>query len=432
RVLLDISGDKSLAPASNLKLFTSAAALDVLGPEHRFQTGLGYRGHLAGSVLRGDLVVTGGGDPTLGFARQKDWLDMGQVLRRWVVAVQKAGIRKVEGDLLADVSLYDPIQVPDGWLWMDIGNYYGAGPSALNFHENQYSLLFRPGRRPGDPAVLLGMEPPVAGLTFLNLMRTGPPGSGDNGYIYGGPGQFHRLLHGTLPAGPERFAIKGSLPDPPRFCLQALRDSLRAAGIEVSGELKVSYTPVAVARTLDLLESPPLAEIVYWLNKKSINLYAEVLLKHLGAAEFGEGSFEKGLEALQNYLQASGVPAGGIALFDGSGLSPLDAITTRAMTRLLTAVAQKPYFEVFYKSLPVAGIKDDSGHLSHLCRGTKAAGNLRAKTGLIERVRAHSGYVHAANGRLLAFSMIANDHTGKPGEIDRLHERIMVLLARLR
>ncbi len=431
-ILLDSNGQKSVAPASNLKLFTSAAALDLLGPRHRFQTALGYAGPVQGGVLQGNLVLTGGGDPTLGYSRQEGWLDMAGVLSRWVRAVQRAGIREIRGNLVADVSFFDPVQVPDGWLWMDIGNYYGAGPSALNFNENQYRLVLRPGKEPGAPARVLATKPKVAGLSFFNLMRTGPAGSGDNGYIYGGPEQFRRLLHGTVPAGPDRFAIKGSLPDPALFCLQALRDSLRSAGIALRGKLKVSYRPVTVDRRLDLLPSPPLKEIVYWLNKKSINLYAEVLLKHLGVAKFGEGNFEKGLEAVRDFLRENDVSLEGVALFDGSGLSPLDVITTQAMVQLLAAVARKPYFQPFYDSLPVAGVKDDSGHLSNLCRGTPAAGNLRAKTGLIERVRAHSGYVRAANGRLLAFSMIANDHTGTAAQIDRLHERIMILLAGLR
>ncbi len=431
-ILVSINPEKSLAPASNLKLFTSAAALALLGPEHRFETKLGISGRVENGTLHGNVVIVGGGDPTLGSTRVPGTPDLNGVLQRWLRAVSEAGIRRIAGNLLADISLFDAMEVPDGWLWMDIGNYYGAGASALCINENQYRLVFRPGAAPGQPTTVLATEPPVPGIHFLNFMLTGPAGSGDNGYIYGGPGNYRRLLHGTIPAGVAQFAIKGSLPAPARFALQALRDSLAASGITVQGKLSVSYQPVNIDRVLLSLSSPPLRDIVYWLNKKSINLYAEVLLKQLGKARFGEGSYEKGIEAIKDYLQSFRISLRGLYLFDGSGLSPLNAITTLQMAQLLRGVAQEPYFEDFYRSLPIAGVKDDSEHLSRLCRGTKASGNLRAKTGLIERVRAHSGYVRTASGRLVCFSMIANDHSGKSRQIDRLHERLMIRMAQLK
>jgi|Deesub1362B_J571_1020462.scaffolds.fasta_scaffold00937_9 D-alanyl-D-alanine carboxypeptidase/D-alanyl-D-alanine-endopeptidase (penicillin-binding protein 4) len=431
KVLLAIDSDKSLPPASNLKLITAYAALKLFGPEHRFRTLLGYSGTLGHGNLDGDLIVRGGGDPALGSDRFGPEYRWQAVLTRWVKKIRESGIRTISGNLIADLSLFDPLVYSGGWLWMDIGNYYGAGPSALNFHENFYTLVFRPGKKAGDPARVLRTEPWPLPFTFQNWMKTGPPGSGDQGYIYGALDHPLRVLHGTVPAGPKEFRIKGSLPNPARTFLELFRQQLEMAGVPVRGDIRIRHRPVTIGTVLDTLPSPPLKDLVFWMNKKSINLFADVLLKQIGVAQEGTGSFAGGIRALLDLLNGEGMDTGGMILYDGSGLSPLDRVTTKQLSVLLRIAAQQPFFETFYRSLPIAGVKDESGHLSRLCRGTEAAGNVRAKTGFINGVRAHSGYVRTANGRLLCFSMIASDFAGSVRQMDRLHEKMMVALARL-
>jgi D-alanyl-D-alanine carboxypeptidase/D-alanyl-D-alanine-endopeptidase (penicillin-binding protein 4) len=333
--------------------------------------------------------------------------------------------------MIADVSFFDPILIPDGWLWMDIGNYYGVGPNSLCVHDNLYYLYFKPGKKVGSPAAVLNVNPEIPGLKFNNYMKTGPVGSGDHGYIYGGTGGFTRILRGTIPAGVNRFAIKGSIPDPALFFIQTLKKQLEKNDIKISKSVVVSNNQAAVDNIILEHDSPPLREIVYWINKKSINLYTEVLLKHLGKSNFGIGNFENGIKALKNFLREQGVPLEGLHLYDGSGLSPLNAITTKQMTLLLKNMTSRSMFHDFFNSLPIAGSDSDDGQLGHLCRGTAAANNLRAKTGLIARVRAHSGYVKTRSGRLLCFSMVANDHTGRARIIDRLHEKLMIQMAEM-
>ncbi len=431
RILLDINGDKSLAPASNLKLITTAAALKILGEEHQFETKLGHTGEITEGILAGDLVIVGGGDPTLGSSQVRHNADVEGILTNWAAAIQKAGIARIEGNIIADESYFDPIGISDGWLWIDIGNYYGAGVSALNFNDNLYHLFFKPGRNVGDFAEVLYTKPQISEISFLNYMKTGPVGSGDNGYIYGAKGGTTRTLLGTIPAGVAEFSIKGSLPDPALLCARALRQTLQNSGISISGDIRVTHESQILSGVIERTFSSMLKEIVYWLNKLSINLYADALLKQLGKSQHGEGSYAKGARAIKDLFQELEIPTAGMHLYDGSGLSPLDAITTRQMTLLLRSTARDASFRSFYDSFPIAGVNDDSGHMRHIGRGTAAEGNLRAKTGFISRVRAHSGYVNTKSGRLLCFSIIANDHIGSSRQIDRLHERIMVKLAEL-
>ena len=429
--ILDINGNKSLAPASNLKLFTTAAALSQFGPSHRFVTLVGYSGQIKDNILMGDLIIVGGGDPTLGSTTVKGNPDLDQVIEKIISSVKKAGIKRIEGQIVADISYFDQISVPDGWLWVDIGNYYGAGPSALCCYDNLYHLFFKPGNKVGDSALVLFTKPEIPNLKFRNFMKTGPVRSGDNGYIYGASGGNTRLLRGTIPAGVKQFSIKGSIPNPALFFVQLLKEQLTGRGVDVLKDAEVSPQSIQLAGQLMRIESPLLSDIIYWINKKSINLYTEVLLKHLGKSRYETGSFEHGLKALKNFLIENGIPPEGMFLFDGSGLSPQNAITTKQMVIFLHRMTESPYFEDFYNSFPIAGSDSDDGQLGYLCRGTSAAKNLRAKTGMIGRVRAHSGYVKTLSGKLICFSMIANDHIGSVRMIDRLHEKLMIQLAEL-
>jgi len=429
--IVDLNGNKSLAPASNLKLLTTSAALVQFGSSHQFKTVVGYSGRITGATLNGDLIVVGGGDPTLGSTQVKGNKSLDQILDDFTNTVKKTGISKIDGKIITDVSLFDPVLIPDGWLWVDIGNYYGVGPNSLCVHDNLYYLYFKPGKKVGSPAAVLEVKPEIPGLHFTNYMKTGPVGSGDNGYIYGGTGGFTRTLRGTIPAGVNRFSIKGSIPDPALFFIQTLKKQLAKNGIKITKSVEISHKHVSMNKIILEHNSPPLSEIVYWINKKSINLYTEVLLKHLGKSKYNVGSFKNGIKALKDFLGEQGVPLAGLHLYDGSGLSPLNAITTNQMALLLKNMTTQSTFDDFFNSLPIAGSNSDDGQLGHLCRGTAAANNLRAKTGLITRVRAHSGYVKTRSGRLLCFSMIANDHTGSSRKIDRLHEKLMIQMAEL-
>ena len=434
-VLIAHNSHWSLAPASGLKLLTSAVALELLGEDFTFQTRLFYEGTVnAEGLLKGNLYLVGGGDPTLGSSQVKGSLSLDSLMAVWVEAVRSAGIKEIDGAVWADDFLLDRKPLPDYWNWIDIGNYYGAGNSALCINDNLYELIFEPAKVVGNPAKVLGTEPAIPGLEFINYMSTGERGSGDRGYIYCAPGQFTATLRGTIPAGPPTFRIKGSIPDPPLFAAQEFRRRLQEAGIAVraeAGRLPQSRS-YRQATLLHTITSPPVKDIVYWINKRSVNLYAEQMVKVLGLEISKEGSLDSGLKVITQFLEERNLPTDGLALYDGSGLSRSNMITTRTMSELLRYMPGRPTFESFYNSLGIAGDPDDISFFSSFGSGTPIAYNARIKSGLIARVRSHSGYLKDRQGRLIAFSFMANNYQGPLSRIDNMHRELMIKLAEMK
>ncbi|MCI0511765.1 D-alanyl-D-alanine carboxypeptidase/D-alanyl-D-alanine-endopeptidase, partial [candidate division KSB1 bacterium] len=367
-LLLQVNAQKSLAPASCLKLVTSAAALNLLGENYRFETRLEYDGQLDSTgQLNGNLFVVGSGDPTLGSSRIDSVLNSGQLMQAWADTLYHFGIRAMNGNLFADANYLDQITIPDNWMWVDLGNYYGAGTSGLCINENSCKITFKPAPIIGQATTLVRVEPAIPGVNWVNLVTTGNIGSGDNAYIYAAPNSNLREIRGTIPAGVAEFSIKGALPDPALSCVQTLLQALQARSISVTGTAQISgveartgnpSTPrQVVSRTL----SPRLKDIVFWLNKKSINLYAEQLLKVLGKKFENEGSYAAGSKVLEKFLQAQQIPLTGLFLHDGSGLSRYNGISTGQLTQLLVKMVTMDCFPAFYRSLPIAGEPTDNG-----------------------------------------------------------------------
>lgn len=433
--IIDINGQKSLAPASNIKLVTSAVALATLGEKKQLTTSLEYTGVVNNKgVLTGDLIIRGEGDPTLGSSSFESATSMDSLMDVWVLAAKAQGIREIKGRIIGDDSYLDYMPVPPEYYWRDMGNYYAAGTSGLCINENLYYLFFKPAPVVGKKATVIRTEPEVPGLTFINHMNTGPVGSGDKGFIYAAPWQYIHQLEGTVPAGVKEFSIKGALPDPAKFCAQLLHRRLTESGINIYSQpttTRETVIPENRRTTFYVITSPLLKDIVYKFNKRSVNLYGEQLIRIVGREVKGFGSLENGIEAIEEWLEDKNIYTDGLFLHDGSGLSRANGTPTRFFAELLDAVADEDFFESYFNSLGIAGDPDDIGYMSNMCRGTRAANNLRAKTGSIDRIRAHSGYVRSRSGKLLSFSMIANEYTGSRRTVDRLHEKVMVLLAEL-
>lgn len=434
-VILDINGEKSLAPASNLKLLTSAVALSLLGENRQFNTYLEYSGSInKNGTLSGNLYIRGEGDPTLGSSEMKGVLPLSSLLDHWVEAIRARGIQKVNGDIIGDDSYLDFMPLPGDWYWEDMGNYYAAGTSGLCINENMYRLYFKPGKKVGQAATVIRTEPKVPGLVFFNHMKTGPVGSGDKGFIYGAPWQYYHQLEGTIPAGVKEFLLKGALPDPAKFAAQSLYDRMIKKDITVTGQIfterELNGSDKA-RKQFHVIKSPPLEEIIYRLNKRSVNIYSEQLLKIIGKEFKGKGTLENGILILEDWLEKRNIYTEGLFIHDGSGLSRANATPTRFFAELLSSVCSDTFFESYYKSLMIAGDSNDTGYMKRICKGTRAAKNVRGKTGLMNRVRAHSGYVTTRSGKLLCFSMIANDYQGSVRSVDKLHEKIMIQLAEL-
>ena len=367
KVVMEEASDKSLMPGSCIKTITTAAALQILGPEMRFETDLEYDGILDQTgTLHGNLYIRGGGDPCLGSDRIAGVLPWDQQIEVWVDAVQKLGVKKIKGQIIGDATRWEKALAPPSWMWEDLGNYYGAGACALSFHENLYTLTFKPGKE-GDKTEILRQDPVVFGLTIENEVTTGSVGSGDNACIYGSEYTTRQFVRGTIPAGVEEFSIKGAIPDPARLCTDLLSRALEAKGIVIDHQ-KIEGAKRTVFHTT---VSPTLKEIVYWTNQKSINLYAEHLLKKMGEVVFKEGSTKAGIKAVTQFLKSKNIDLEGFQMADGSGPSRKNLVTAKQFVSILSQIKKTDVFPIFLQSLPQVEehVKAKSGSMS-LVRGS--------------------------------------------------------------
>lgn len=414
-VVFETNARKLLKPASNAKLFTAALALDQLGPDFRIATDILGTGRLTRrGTLRGDLIVYGRGD--FSFAARFHEGDATVSLRRIVDAIRAQGVRRVQGDIVADDSFFAGAPFGASWTWDDLQYYYGAEVSALTTDDNVLDLFFTPGDRPGDP-VRLQISPDTSYLRFdTGRLVTGAPNAARRVSVTRDLASREARAEGVLPAGgiPSTNAI--TVPEPGLFFAHRLREALAAEGISVAGDVRRSPGAAARARegaslAIDTsVESPPLRELLPWMLKPSQNLYAQLLFLQAGASA-GNPSEEGGLRALRRFLEARGIPASEVLLDEGSGLSRSCLVTPAAVVELLQSMENHPARDVFLGALPVAGV---DGTLRRRFRDTAAEGNLRAKTGTLRYVNALSGFVTNQSGQRLVFAVILNAYDPPP------------------
>ncbi len=425
---------KSMVTASVMKAVTTATALGVLGADFRFDTFLEYEGSISSDgTLRGNVYISGTGDPTLGSDRFPDQPDINGMFALWAEKIRRKGIKRIEGKIIADASIFDSQLTPGNWSWEDMGNYYGAGVSGLNINENLYRLDFSSGQATGSNTKILRTVPFMDQLVFVNEVKTGAVGSGDNAYIYGSPYTQIRYVRGTIPGGRSTFSIKGSISDPATFVARRMYQVLREYGITVVQGYDTQLDRISESRlrqrtNIYTHHSPLLKDIVEATNMKSINLYAEALLKRISAEKRIPGTTKMGIRVVKEYWDQMNVETSGMLIRDGSGLSSNNVISPYQLAQILRKAYQTPYGQDFYQSLPVAG---RSGSLKNMLRGTRAEGRLRAKSGYISAVRAYAGYVVTARNRLVSFAMIANNYTCSSGQMRRKFEKLMVELAEM-
>ncbi len=421
-VWLDYNSQWGMATGSTMKAITTATALTYLGADFKFETKLAHSGKVEAGVLKGDLYIIGGGDPTLGID------NLTSVWQRWHQALRSAGIKAIEGNIIGDASIFEPYLLPRTWIWEDLGNYYGAGACGLNIHENYYSLHLKTSS-PGRATQVRYTQPKVEGLSFTNELVSGPAGSGDEGYIFGAPFTYQRVLRGSIPPNRSDFVLKGALPDPALQTAQWFKAYLDKQGVS-SGEAQGIYRDAqsSALTYLDTLASPPLTQIVDKTNTKSVNTYAEAMLKMLGKQLKKEGGTKAGAEAVTDYWAEQGLDMEGFVMEDGSGLSRFNGITPKQMVDILRTCAQKPWFQQFEGSLAVAG---KTGTLRRMCRGKAAQGRIFAKSGYINRVRCYVGYADTYEGKRLAFAIMVNNFTGKYKSLTPTFEEFFNVLVQL-
>jgi serine-type D-Ala-D-Ala carboxypeptidase/endopeptidase (penicillin-binding protein 4) len=392
-------GGDRLLPASNNKLFTSVAALEALGQDYRFTTNVLTTARQQGPVLHGDLYLKGGGDPTL-LAADYDGL---------ANQLATAGVRLVTGRLVADDTWFDSVR-------LGVSFYYSAQISALTVAPNtDYDagtviVGATPGATPGArPTVHL--TPATDYVRIDNRATTGAPGSTETISVERQHGTNTIVVTGSVPVGGAATQDWASVWEPTGYAADVFRKALTARGVRVLGATTTGATPDG-ARSLAQHESMTLGELMVPFMKLSNNGHAEVLIKAMGRAVRGQGSWSAGITVARDQLAALGVSASSYRMVDGSGLSRMDMLTSDQLANLLLAARGEPWFDAWYDSLPIAGIADRfvGGTLRNRMRDTPAAGNIHAKTGSLTGVTALSGYVTAASGEPLVFSIMMNNY----------------------
>jgi D-alanyl-D-alanine carboxypeptidase/D-alanyl-D-alanine-endopeptidase (penicillin-binding protein 4) len=424
-VIYTHNADQRVIPASNEKLMTSAAALEVLGPGYRFHTVARYSGKRSGSTVTGNLYLHGQGDPTMTYA-QFDAL---------AAAVAKAGVKKVTGALVADDSWFDHVPLGLDWSWQDETYFDNAPISALtvaadaHYDTGALAIADKPGTAAGKTGVLT-VTPANSVVTIVNHTVTGKPGSADTVTATRAHGSNTITVSGSTPLKPA--AAHTSLvaaPDPARLAIGVFRDALKRHGVTIAGATATGTTP-AGATTLTDHASITLGQLLPSFLKLSNNGHAELLTKAMGRARTpgSAGSWPTGLAASTGALKQLGVDTSKISMGDGSGLSRRDWLTTNQIAALLTAAQHRPWFATWFAALPIAGDPNPmiGGTLRNRMTGTPAAGNLHAKTGTLAGVNALSGYVHDQTGRTLVFSSVSN---AAPAGVADILDRAAVALA---
>ncbi len=442
--LIEYNSNISVVPASTMKVVTTAAALSILGSDFKFETKLQYDGTFdtITGILNGNLYILGGGDPTLESQYFKDKKDSTSILEKWAIILKAKGIKSIQGAVIGDASAFEDNMIPANWIWADMGNYFGAGACGLTYHDNKYSAFFKSGAA-GTETFITSIEPTIGELLLVNHVTAG--GNDDNAFIYGSPYSNYRTVSGTIPSNKTNYEVEGAIPDPALFCAQEMTRALKNAGItvaknattvraekdfEATNKTTSSYKKLEydVKKRADFYThySPTLDKIVYWTNIKSLNLYAEHLLKFIAYKKTGLGSTNAGTDIVTNFWKTKGVDVSGFFMNDGSGLARANVITTKIQTQILRIMSSDKNFTSFFNSLPIAG---KSGSMGSLCEGTFAENNMRAKTGYITRARGYTGYVKNRKGELLCFSVLANNYECSPTEMKLKLEKLLVAIA---
>jgi D-alanyl-D-alanine carboxypeptidase/D-alanyl-D-alanine-endopeptidase (penicillin-binding protein 4) len=445
RTLYEENAEKLLHPASNMKIYTVAAALDRLTPDFRFKTSA-YASSMPDSTgtIRGDLIIYGRGDPS--FAASFNGGDYYKAIDDFAARIAATGVKRVEGNIVGDESYFTGGRLGYGWEWDDLQWYYGAEVSALTINDNSLDLFVRPGTEVGAQAVVTtGPVTPL--VTIVNRATTGPQGTRRNIAVVRPLGTNIIEVTGSVPLGldPSDKGSVGSIavPNPALVFVYMLRSSLASKGVTIAGQSTTidarrrNGLPLQTNSLVEIasVQSPPLSVIAAQTMKPSQNLYTELLLRTLGKTSTPSAtvsspertSADEGIEVVKTFLRNAGIePRGQLVQADGSGLSRHNYITANGTTRLLTYMSTHRYASVFRDSMPIAGV---DGTLRTRLRGTTAAGNLRAKTGTISGVASLSGYVTSAAGERLVFSIILNNYTEESSSRRSHVDAIAVLLA---
>lgn len=390
-----------LAPASTQKLFTSVAAFELLGKDFRYNTEIGYQGSIQKDSLDGFIYIESDGDPTFGsnrFNSTKSSVVFDSVKK----ALDRVGIKKINDLFRLKEGVFDQQSIPDGWIWQDIGNYYGAGVNQLNWKENQYDLIFKSGSKLNKPVEVLKKDSnDVLDYNFKSLVSSAAAGSGDQTYIYLPLKSNTHLVEGTIPINENNFIISGAITNSQDYFINDLRKYLRENKIlnmNCDSLYHLEEMEIDAFYPIYRYHSPTLDSINYWFLQKSVNLYGEALVRTIGEKETMFNSIKSGVPALINFWSKNGIEKSALNIVDGSGLSPQNRVTTNALVTALQFAKDKNWYSSFYNALPMYN-------------------GMHMKSGTIGGAKAYAGYHTSKAGVQYTFAIIINNYDSEAGSI---------------
>ncbi|WP_051556335.1 D-alanyl-D-alanine carboxypeptidase/D-alanyl-D-alanine endopeptidase [Alkalihalobacterium bogoriense] len=425
KLLYNYFGDTRMRPASNMKLLTVASGLHQLGKGYTFQTLIQTDGRMKKNTLDGHLYVKGNGDPTITI----------EVLEEMARKVKMSGIEVVKGDLIVDDTSYDSVRYPVDLPWSDEEMKYAPSISALTFTPNSdldIGTIFidiSPNKKVGKKAIVKS-EPRASYPPIINETITVDTSKNKGITVQRNHGSDTIIVKGEIGLANENEQIQIAIWDPTYMTGLLLKEQLELQGISVKGEVKKGKTPT---HSLVILRqtSPPLSSIVTSLMKHSNNGISEMLIKELGKVKRGEGNWENGIDVVHETLESFGINSNTMILRDGSGLSHVNGIPANEITNLLYVIQKEEWFDVFFHTLPVAGLEDETigGTLSDRMKHGQTKGNVFAKTGTLSTVSSLSGYVTTRNEEKLIFSILINQLKETDGK--EIEDHIISLLSDL-
>lgn len=422
-VLYEYNSDKLIRPASNLKLISSAAYLELIGEDHQFETTLYGTGEKIGNRWAGDLYIKGSGDPSINGEAYDDPLFL---FERWFRVLSEMGIEVVDGNIIGHDGLFDDIPYPRGWEWDDLSYYYAPEISALSFNMNVVDLEVLADGAPGSTPTISWFPFNTPYVQFINEQRITPRGTRFDESYRRELGSNRIYLRSTLPAGYYETEPL-SIHNPSLYFIDTFKRYMERQGIQVRGQLLISKEHVnwnAPGFTkIDSHLSEPLYTMIKRLNQESDNFYAEMLLKYTAANEYGvQGSTELGLTLLKDFMNSNGFDSASIMLRDASGMAPATLVKTSELNQFLYNIQSKPYFGIYHESLSVGG---RNGTLMYRFGSSPVGNRFRGKTGFLSGVRSLSGYLETTNGEVLVVTIATNNYTVRTTVVDLIHERIL-------
>jgi len=421
-----LNGDNLIRPASNLKLISSGAYLDLLGKDFQFETNLYGRGEIVDNRWVGDLIIEGSGDPSINGEFYDDPLFL---FEEWYQLLDSLGIEQIDGSIIAYDGIFDDVPYPRGWEWDDLSYYYAPEISALAFNFNVVDLeVVADGRVGGKPTIKwFPFNTPY--VDFVNEQTITPPGTRYNESYRRVLGTNTIILRSTLPQGYYETEPLSVL-SPSNYFIDTFTRYLEQSGIQVRGQLIVESDFYGWKTDgLELLathKSEPLYKLVTWMNQESDNLFAEMLAKKISQHKFDtQGTTELGLQLIKEHMHSTGIDTSVVRLRDASGMAPANLIRASDLNQYLHFIKGKPWFDSIFESLSVSGL---NGTLGHRFRNSKLNQRFYGKSGFMSGVRTLSGYLNTESEQQLTVTIATNNYTTSTSHVDWVHEQILEFL----